>query len=212
MRLRRRSPFDIPLKVLGSRKIPIVVPGRCIAATYYAILHTQFQRAAVQSLRQPIQNARPQLRRHQAHRTSRHLDRLAARRLALVRRVLRVTRQHRDAFQIHVELVGGDLRQCGDVALAQFHLAHRQAHCTIGIEPEPLLQAPVGLDRQRQSVAHAPFPSRSTAAAFSTARRIRGCAPQRQRCLSNAATISARVGDGLWSSSALALIRIPERQ
>ena len=44
------------------------------------------------------------------------------------------------------------------------------------------------------------------------ARRIRGCAPQRQRCLSNAAAISARVGDGLRSSSALAPITMPDRQ
>ena len=82
-------------------------------------------------------------------------------------------------------------------------------HGAIGLEAEPLLHAAVVLDRQRQSVAHAPFPSRSMAAAFSTARRIRGCAPQRQRCLSNAATMSARVGDGLRSSSALALITMP---
>jgi hypothetical protein len=40
-----------------------------------------------------------------------------------------VSRQHRYTVQIHVELVGGDLRQCGDVALAQFHLADRQARC-----------------------------------------------------------------------------------
>ena len=54
--------------------------------------------------------------------------------------------------------------------------------------------------------------ARRTAAAFSTARTMRGCAPQRHRCLSSAATMSAREGSLLASSNALADIRMPDRQ
>ena len=207
VRLRRRVALDVAREILGRGKIPVVMPGRRIAATEHAVLHRQFRRAAIQPLRQPVQHARAQLRRHQPHRTAGHLDRLAARGLAFVRRILRIARQHRDALQVHVQFIGGDLRQRGDVALAKLHLADCEAHRAVRLEADPLLHAAVVLDRQRQRVAHAPFPSRSMAAAFSTARRMRGCAPQRQRFLSSAATMSARVGGGLRSSSAFALIR-----
>ena len=89
VRLRRRVAFDIAREILGGGEIPVVVPGRRIAAAEHAILHRQFRRAAVQPLRQPIQHARAQLRRHQPHRTAGYLDRLAARGLAFVRRILR---------------------------------------------------------------------------------------------------------------------------
>ena len=54
--------------------------------------------------------------------------------------------------------------------------------------------------------------ARIAAAAFSTARMMRLCEPQRQILPSSAAAISARVGDGFLSSSALAEIKMPDRQ
>ena len=51
-----------------------------------------------------------------------------------------------------------------------------------------------------------------TAAAFSTARMMRLCEPQRQILPSSACAISARDGFGFLSSSAFAEIRIPGRQ
>ena len=53
---------------------------------------------------------------------------------------------------------------------------------------------------------------RMTAAAFSTARMMRLCEPQRQILPSSASAICARVGCGLRSSNALAEIRMPDRQ
>ncbi len=212
MRLRRRVALDVARKVLGGREIPVVMPGRCIAAAEHAILHRQFRWAAIQPLCQAIQNTRAQFRRNQPHGPTGYLDRLAARGLAFVRRFLGVTREDRDALRRHVQFIGGNLRECGDVALAQLHLADRKAHRAIRFEAKPLLHPAVVLDRQWQRIAHAPCPPRSMAAALSTARRIRGCAPQRQRFLSNAAAMSARVGVGLRSSRALALITMPDRQ
>ena len=113
----------------------------------------------------------------------------------------------------HVQLLGGDLRQRGDDALAELHLARpRGAPCGPVRSGSSCPCRRLFRIDERQRVAHATRPSRSMAAAFSTARRMRGCAPQRQRCLSSAATISARVGVGLRSSSALALIMMPDRQ
>ena len=212
MRLRRRAAVDIAGKILGGRETPIVMPGRSIAAPENPILDRQFRRTAIQSLCQPVQHASTQLSRHQSYRTARHLDRLARRGLPLIRRILRVARQHGDPIQIHIEFVGCDLCQCGHIPLAKLDLAHCQPHRAIRLEPDPLLHPSVILNRQRQSVAHAPVLSRSMAAAFSTARNIRGCAPQRQRFLSSARTISPRVGDGLRSSSAFALMMMPDRQ
>ena len=197
MRLRRRAAIDIAGEILGGRETPIVMPGRSIAAPENPVLDRQLRRTAIQSLCQPVQHASTQLRRNQSHRTPRHLDRLARRCLPLIRCILRIARQHRDPIQIHIELIRRDLCQRGDIPLAQLDLADCQPHRAIRLEPDPLLHPSVVLNRQRQSVAHAPVPSRSMAAAFSTARRIRGCAPQRQRFLSNARTISPRVGDGL---------------
>ena len=199
-------------KILGRCEIPVIVAGRRIATPEHAVLDRQFRRTAIQPTRQSIQHTRAQLRGDQPHRTARHLDRLAARGLTFVRRLFGIARQHRDARQVHVQFIGSDLRQRGDIALAQLHLAYRKPYGAVRFEPEPLLHAAIVLDRQRQCVAHARFPSRSMAAAFSTARRMRGCAPQRHRFLSNAATISARDGDGLRSSSAFALMMMPDRQ
>ncbi len=211
-RLRRRRPGDLGGEILRLHEGPVVVPGRCVAATKRAILDADLRRRAVQPPRQPLHHPGAQLRRHQPDRAPRHLDRLAGGGLPLIRRLLRVARQHRDTREVDVQLLGRDLRQRGDVALAQLHLAHRQAHGAVGLETQPLLHPPVGQDALRQGVAHRAAPARIIAAALATARRMRGCAPQRHRWLSSAAAISARLGSALRSSNALASMMMPDRQ
>ena len=125
----------------------------------------------------------------------------------------RVARQHGDAIERQVELVGGDLADGGDHALADLDLAGGDAHGAVGLEVDPAVEAGI-LDQagRQDGRAHAGLPLRSVAAARSTARRMRWCVPQRQRCLSSASTTSLRLGLGLRSSSALADMMMPLRQ
>ena len=151
------------------------------------------------------------------HRHAAELDRLAAGGIALVRREFGVAGPDRDACHGDVELVGGDLRHRGQHALAEFDAAGADGHFAGRRKRHPAIEARIVGERAGQNGrvhgrAPALAPARMRAAAFSIARMIRLCAPQRQILPSSASAISDRVGGGLRSSSAFAEIRMPARQ
>ena len=154
------------------------------------------------------------------------LDRVAARGHALVGARGRAGRHHAHAGEIDVELVGDDLGDGREDALADLDLAGRDLDDAVSPKAQPLRQPPVALqaagERARARVedvkpkarpgapgAHDGVPS---LAARSTARTMRLCAPQRHRLRSSAARTSASLGVGLRRNNAAAEIRMPEMQ
>ena len=112
-----------------------------------------------------------------------------------------------------VQLLGRDLRQGGENALADFDLAGRKPHAARFLEADPGAEQRIVEQALRQVLGgrgHSGAPIEAPARA--TARMIRLCTPQRQRWRSSAAAISLRLGRGLRASSAAAEIRMPERQ
>ena len=192
---------------------PVILACRCAVLQEPAIDHRKLVAAAVEAQRRSIERLGANLGADQPYRAARHVDRQRRGRIELVRAVRGVAGQHGDATQRHVQFFSRDLADGGNDALPHLDLAGGDAHGAIGLELDPAVETRV-LDQARgqHGRIHAMPPLRSIAAARSTARRMRWCAPQRQRCLSSAATISARLGSGLRSSSALAEMRIPERQ
>ena len=101
-----------------------------------------------------------------------------------------VAGQHRDALEPHVQLVGGDLGQRGDDALADLDLADGEPHGAVGLEGDPLVQPRIVVQARGRQCGSCRASLRR--ARRSTARMMRGWAPQRQRLPSSAAAISAR--------------------
>ena len=97
-------------------------------------------------------------------------------------------------------------------ALSQLDSTGEHGHFAWRWKRDPPVKIGIGIKRAGQGGAHRLFPVRMTAAAFSTARMMRLCEPQRQMFASSASAISARDGFGFLSRSALAEIRIPARQ
>src|SRR5262249_12090894 len=126
------------------------------------------------------------------------------------RRAFGVARQNAHALRFDVELLGRDLGQGGEHPLPELDLAGRKPHGPVRLEADPAIEPRVVGEAVRQR-AHAAAPL-FTDAGRCAARMTRLCAPQRHRFLSSAAAISARLGAGLRSSSALAQTRIPLRQ
>src|SRR5881397_3545277 len=65
------------------------------------------------------------------------LDREAAGGLTLVRGARGVAADDLDALEVHVQLVGGDLRQRGADALAQLDLAGEDRHGAVRVDAKP---------------------------------------------------------------------------
>ena len=101
-----------------------------------------------------------------------------------------------DTREIDVQLLGGDLRDRGQNALADLDMGDFEYHLTVGVE------ANEGVD------AHGAI----SWAARCMARIMRLWVPQRQICTSRARQISSRVGSGLSSSKALAAMINPALQ
>src|SRR5262249_11339453 len=111
-----------------------------------------------------------------------------ARGIALVGAVRGARRHDAHALESDVELFGGDLGQRGVDALPQLHLAARDPHGAVALEPDPRI-----------------FHACISFAARSTARTTRLGAPQRHRFLSRALRTSASLGLGLvWRKAAAA--------
>ena len=78
------------------------------------------------------------------------LDRQAAGGLAFVRRAAGVAGDDPDPRERQIELLGRDLRQGGEDALPQLHLAGEDGGGAVGIDREPGAEQPVGLQAARQ--------------------------------------------------------------
>ena len=61
-----------------------------------------------------------------------------ARGYRLIRAIGRDHADDADAFQRYIQFIGGNLRKCGQNALAKFHLAGLHFHKTISAEMQPL--------------------------------------------------------------------------
>ena len=153
---------------------PVVLPGRRAVLQELAVDHGEIVTAAVETKGSALQRLGPHLGADQAHRAARHLDRERRRRVELVRAVGGVARQHDDAIERQVELLGGDLADGGDDALPHLDLAGGDAHGAVGLEMDPAIEPRIvdQAGRQRARV-HARPPLRRVAAARSTARRMR---------------------------------------
>ena len=119
---------------------PVILSGRGAILQELAVDHGEVVAAAVEAKRGALQRLGPHLGADQAHRAARHFDRQRRRRVELVRTVGRVARQHDDAVERQVELLGGDLADGGDDALPHLDLAGGDAHGAVGLETDPAVE------------------------------------------------------------------------
>ena len=205
--LRRHARRRIALEQRGIGKLPIT--GAQIARSDDRAV---FDRKVVAGDAQPLRGAGKidgaRLGGGMAHGGTRLLHREGARGGALVGACRRGHRQHADAADVDVELVGGNLCQGGGDALADFDLAWAHLDKAAGIEPEPARQARVGGEVDRQLGGH----GTSSWAARSTARTMRLWAPHRHRLRSSAPRTCASLGLGSRARRAAADIRMPAMQ
>ncbi len=82
---------------------------------------------------------------------TRMLDRQAARRRALIRTDAGHGRDHADPGHIDVKLLGGDLRQRGEHALAELDLARTHLNHATRQDAQPVSETGIGRERWRQS-------------------------------------------------------------
>ena len=215
--LRLPLPVALADEIDCARECPVILAGRRAVAKDIAVANAKFARLAAEHARRPFDEQAPHIRAGLPHRHAAELDRLAAGGIALVRREFGVAGADRDALHRDVELVGGDLCHRRQHALAEFDAAGADGHFAGRGKCHPAIEARIvgqraGQDGRVHCGIPGLTPSRMRAAAFSTARMIRLCAPQRQILPSSACAISSRVGDALRSSSAFAAIRMPARQ
>src|SRR5262249_2670051 len=138
---------------------------------------------------------------------------------------------HLDALVGDVELVGCNLRERGEDALAELALAGEDRHGAVGVDADPAIEHAIGLKTAGQARRllrdHAGRPETEaddnraggleklsalhaiSFAARCTARTMRLCVPQRQKLADNAFLICASVGFGFLSSKALAVTIMP---
>ena len=172
--LRRRRPGDRLAEIDLGRDRPVVLAGRRAVLQELSVDHRELVAAAIEPERRPLQRLGAHLGADQPHRAAGHFDRQRRRRVELVGTMGGVARQHGDAIERHVELVGRDLADGGDDALPDLDLAGGDAHGAVGLEADPAVEARI-LDQagRQDGRAHAGLPLRSVAAARSTARRMR---------------------------------------
>ena len=140
-----------------------------------AVLLAEFARLDLEAPRGFLQEKMAHFGAREPHRRAADLDRLAARRVPLVRRAARVAGDDGQLVQRHAELFGRDLRDRGDDALPQLDLAAEHGNGFVRFEAHPLLQARIGLEAERQDgCVH-------FAAALRIARTMRTCVPQRHK-------------------------------
>src|SRR5262249_6777580 len=86
----------------------------------------------------------------EAQRRAAVLDRLAARGLPFVWRAAGISRNHGHMRERHVELLGGDLGERRDDALAELDLAGEDSDPAVGADAQPGIEHPVGFEAARQ--------------------------------------------------------------
>ena len=146
------------------------------------------------------------------------LDGQATRGVALIGAEMSCRRGHPDAGHVDIQLLGGDLSERREHALAQLDLAGTDFDDTVSPlyavtdDPQPVTEAGIGRERRRQSSHGHEAAVRISAAAFNTARTTRLCAPQRHRLPSSAVRTSDSDGSGFVASRLAALTTIPDMQ
>ena len=175
---------------------PVVLPGRGAVLQEPAVVHGKVVGTAVQPQRRALQRPGPHLGADQPHRAARNLDRQRRGRVLLVGSVGGAARQDGDAVERQIELVGRDLADRASrtpCPISTLPVAMR----TVLSGRKAIQRSSRGLSTRLAGSGGA-FMTGSRcegrAAARSTARRMRWWAPQRQRCRSSAATMSARTG------------------
>ena len=204
---------DLASRALGQIHLagqrPIGQAGGRAAVHEGAILDIEFAGVAAQAPSGGLGEQRPGLGASRADRGAGGFGAHRADGQALVWRKVGLQIDHVQPVQADVQLLGGDLRQAGHGALTIFDLAEGDADDARRLEPHPAVKAWIGGEARRD---HRPTSARMRSAARATAAMIRLCAPQRQRCQDSASAISARLGSGLASISALAPTSMPARQ
>ncbi len=188
---------------------PVVLPDIAAGPQEPAVLDGERCEWTGQPIRDLPQEERPYLRADQANCAARYGDRIAARGEAFRRARRRLSRDDAQPLGRDVELLGRDLRQRGEDALTDLDLAGGKPHAARLLEADPGREQGI-VDQALGQRGHGRGPIMAPARA--TARMMRLCAPQRQRCRSRAAAISLRLGRGLRASRAAADINMPERQ
>ena len=212
-RLARAAAGRVDVEIDRAGERPVILAGRRAVAQDAAVANGQLVGRARQHFGRLLEEQRAHVGAGLPHRHAAELDRLAAGGVALVRRQRGVAGADGDARHRHVEFVGGDLHHRGQHALADLDAAGVDRHLAGRRERHPAREAGIVFQRTGEGGGvHARAPARIWAAAFSTARMMRLCEPQRQILSSSAAAICARVGAGFLSSSALAETMMPDRQ
>ena len=193
-----------------------VAGGPAVRCQDLAVGHGQLALRHAQPGRGDSQVEHPGLRAHQADGRARVLDGQAARGIALIGAGTGGRGDHPHPGDADVQFLGGHLGQRGEYALPEFHLSRPYLNNTRAQHAEPVTEAGVHRHRGRQRDGrrrrvHAASP-RSSAAAASTARTMRLCAPHRHRLRSRAARTSASDGSSLRLSSSTAAIVTPDMQ
>ena len=193
-----------------------VTGGPAVRCQDLAVGHGQLALRYAEPGRGDSQVEHPGLRAHQADGRARVLDGQAARGIALIGAGTGGRGDHPHPGDADVQFLGGHLGQRGEYALPEFHLSRPYLNNTRAQHAEPVTEAGVHRHQGRQRDGprrrvHAASP-RSSAAAASTARTMRLCAPHRHRLRSRAARTSASDGSSLRLSSSTAAIVTPDMQ
>ena len=140
--------FTIEQVVVGEVPVAGLLVGAAYA--YHAVFHLEVGQRHFQPRRRGFEINRPRLGAGVAQRGARFLHRHAARGDLLVRAGGGAGGHHAHACKGQVEFFGGDLRQGGDDALADFDLAGVHRHAAVGVEFEPLPEAAVDVQAAGQ--------------------------------------------------------------
>ena len=210
--LDRRGAGGAALQRDLSRHRPIVAAGVLAGAEEPAVLDRKLARRATQRLGETIDEQRAHLGADQADRGAADRDRIAAGGEALGGADVGLARHQIDLLGADVEFFGGDLGERGQDALADLDLAGADADAAGLGERDPLRQDRIVDQALRQRVGNHRRAPAMAAPARCTARITRFWMPQRQRCGSSASMMSARLGVGFVSSSAVAEMTMPGRQ
>ena len=187
---------------------PVILPARPAVLQDRAGLDGEVLRGAIQPGGCGGERNRASLGADQAQGCAADFDRERAGGHALVRCEVGAASSEVDLVEADIKFLRGDLGEGGGDALTDFDLADADAGTAGDAEIEPAIQARIVGEAFGERVGD----HRNAAAAWATAARMRGWAPQRQRLPSSASAISVRLGEDLHASKAAAAICMPDRQ
>ena len=115
-----------------------------------AIGRRQLVRRHAEPLGREIDEERAYLGAGHAQRGAAVLDRLAAGRLAFVRRLAGIAGDHLDACERQVQLLGRDLGEGGENPLPQLDLAGEDGRRAVGVDADPAVELAIALQAAGQ--------------------------------------------------------------